>query len=137
VRYTDTEAGFDEVGEERKVTDEHRHALERHLTQGEVTNATSLPPIPEPIINGRTAWTVYWQPMSEIEQPVYGKPIGPFDPPRVGIQIGHWQRENAPDELAGLRANSGANISGISEAEVMYEIGTLVKSYLEAEGIVG
>lgn len=136
LRYSETEPGFDEVGDVGEFTAEHQHALDRHMTEGEVINATSLPPIPEPIINGRTAWAAYWQPFNEIEAQVYGTSIGPFDPPRVGIQIGHWQREDAPDELAGLRANSGANVAGVSEAAVMYEIGVLVQSYLEAEGVV-
>jgi N-acetylmuramoyl-L-alanine amidase len=73
--------------------------------------------------------------MNSQELAVYGNPIPPFTPRKVGIQIGHWQRENAPEELAALRFNSGANVPGYSEAAVMYDIGVLVKEYLENEGV--
>jgi hypothetical protein len=98
VRFTDAETGFDEVGEISLMND--LSTLDRGLSVQEVAIATSLPPIPEPIINGRTQWAAYWQPMNEQEFAVYGNPIPSFEPRKVGIQIGHWQRENAPEELA-------------------------------------
>jgi hypothetical protein len=57
-------------------------------------------------------------------------------PPRVGIQIGHWQNEVMPEELSGLEENTGAIWQGLRERDAMYEIVTLVKAELEAAGIV-
>lgn len=136
-RYSNHEIGFEEIlnPNEVEVNDSEDEAfLER--SEVPLSNATSLPPIPEPIRDGRTQWAAYWQPFSPEEAAVYGRPIGPFTPPRVGIQVGHWQRSNLPEELSGLAYNSGAVVSGFSEEEVMYEIAVLVKASLEAAGIV-
>jgi len=135
-RVSDSELGFDEVGNLSELTPEHMEALRRDIGSNDIATATSLPPIPEPIrADGRTNWAVYWQPMSELEKQVYGSPVGSFSPRRVGIQVGHWQREDAPDELAALRFNSGANVPGYSEADTMYDIGILIQEYLAAVNI--
>ncbi len=135
-RYSSHEVGFEEVV--NPVQDEtSTTTTEAFLERPEETilNATSLPPIPEPMRNGRTQWAAYWQPFSPEEAAVYGEPIGPFSPSRVGIQVGHWQRSNLPEELSGLTYNSGAVFAGFNEEDVMYEIAILVKESLEAAGV--
>lgn len=59
----------------------------------------------------------------------------PAGPPKVGIQVGHWQHKNAPEELKNLRNNSGASGGGYSETEVNLAIATKIKDVLEAEGV--
>lgn len=57
-------------------------------------------------------------------------------PPRVGLQVGHWNSAAAPDELARLRHNSGTAGGGYTELEVNLRVATLVKDRLEAAGVV-
>lgn len=57
-------------------------------------------------------------------------------PKRVGIQAGHWQIDDLPDEQANLRGNVGAVVGGIVEWKVNLDIARRVASLLEAEGIV-
>ena len=128
-RFSETEQGFEEVIGETVVSDGWYQNID-------IRTATSLPPISEPRVDGRIQWATYWQPMTAIEQAVYGDPIGPFEPKRVGIQVGHWQRDSLPEELAGLADNTGAVVDGVMEEDVMYEIAVRVKALLEAQGIV-
>src|SRR5690606_31015420 len=61
-----------------------------------------------------------------------------WNPPgkkRVGIQVGHWETWNAPDELASLRSNPGSSGGGKAEWEAMLEIGQRAAQYLEAAGV--
>lgn len=59
----------------------------------------------------------------------------PEGPPRVGLQVGHWKNAELPRELDRLKGNTGSSGGGKSEWEVNYEIATLIKKYLETEGI--
>jgi hypothetical protein len=54
---------------------------------------------------------------------------------RVGLQIGHLEPENQPDELAGLRYSTGGYAHGISEVNVNKATALLLKEMLEFEGI--
>lgn len=56
-------------------------------------------------------------------------------PPRVGIQVGHWQTEDLPDDLAKFRTSTGAFVNGITESDVNLPVAEQVKALLEAEGI--
>jgi N-acetylmuramoyl-L-alanine amidase len=56
-------------------------------------------------------------------------------PPRVGIQVGHWQAKDLPDELARLRSSSGAFAAGYAEAQVNLEIAKRVVKLLESRGM--
>ena len=38
--------------------------------------------------------------------------------PRIGLQVGHWQAIELPDELRRLRGQTGAHAGGVSEVEV-------------------
>ncbi len=57
-------------------------------------------------------------------------------PKRVGIQVGHWQSKDLPDELARLRTSTGAFAAGYAEAQVNLEIAKRVVKLLESRGIV-
>jgi hypothetical protein len=61
------------------------------------------------------------------------RPDGPL---RVGLQAGHWNASEAPDELEKLRVNTGASAGGITEWETNLKIAQETKKLLEANGIV-
>jgi hypothetical protein len=56
-------------------------------------------------------------------------------PKRVGIQVGHWQAQDLPDELARLRTSSGAFAAGYAEAQVNLDIAKRVVKLLESRGM--
>ncbi|NOK57878.1 MAG: N-acetylmuramoyl-L-alanine amidase [Chloroflexi bacterium AL-W] len=56
--------------------------------------------------------------------------------PRVGIQVGHWQTEALPDELARLRTSVGAIVGEYTETEVNASIAQRVVAQLQNEGII-
>jgi hypothetical protein len=55
---------------------------------------------------------------------------------RVGLQVGHWEREKLPDELAPLRAEGGANAAGYQEVDINYAVAQQVATQLRARGII-
>ena len=56
--------------------------------------------------------------------------------PRVGVQVGHLNANNHPDELAILRNNTGGSIDGIDEVSLNLAIAEHLQRLLEAQGIV-
>ncbi|MBI4321218.1 MAG: N-acetylmuramoyl-L-alanine amidase [Chloroflexi bacterium] len=54
---------------------------------------------------------------------------------RVGIQAGHWQTPEVPDELDALRAYVGISVGELEEWEVNLAIARRVASLLQAAGI--
>ncbi len=56
-------------------------------------------------------------------------------PPRIGIQIGHWQAEQQPDELAALRWNTGGRAAGLDEVAVNRAVAEALAVQLEARGV--
>lgn len=54
-------------------------------------------------------------------------------PPRVGLQVGHWQLENLPPELAGVGA--GASYGGVQEWQVNLAIAQGAAAFLQADGV--
>lgn len=76
----------------------------------------------------------------------YSVPEGPVDwlegwhrpngPPKVGLQVGHWQNDQLPDELERLRGSSGATAVGLAEWEVNLAIAQETKKLLEKHGIM-
>jgi N-acetylmuramoyl-L-alanine amidase len=61
----------------------------------------------------------------------------PQSPKRVGLQVGHWKNEEAPEELKSLREKGdGAAHGGIAEWEAMLVIAEQMKPLLEAQGFV-
>lgn len=59
----------------------------------------------------------------------------PAGPPRVGIQVGHWQNAEMPEELENLERNTGATWNGMTEAEVVLVVSELIQDRLQVAGI--
>lgn len=57
-------------------------------------------------------------------------------PPRVGLQVGHLNAADQPDELADLRVSTGGHWDGVDEVDVNLEIATKLATLLERRGIV-
>lgn len=55
---------------------------------------------------------------------------------RVGIQAGHWQSYNLPDELKGLRTSTGTAGGGVPEWQLNLDVVRKVAALLEAQGII-
>lgn len=83
---------------------------------------------PEGVTLGRGNWYT----VAELQN--YQRPEGPY---RVGIQVGHLNNDQVPEELNGLTANGdGATYGTYTERALMETLGALVKQKLEAAGIV-
>lgn len=63
----------------------------------------------------------------------YKRPDGP---PRVGLQIGHWQNSDLPEELSRLIGSTGSSWGKVSETDAMMAIAEEIKPLLEQHGIV-
>ncbi|MGL4611862.1 MAG: N-acetylmuramoyl-L-alanine amidase family protein [Trueperaceae bacterium] len=57
-------------------------------------------------------------------------------PVRVGLQIGHLEVSNHPEELANLRYNTGASVNGINEVDVNLIVAQTLRDMLLRENIV-
>lgn len=129
--YVESEAGFDGSAAPATVDDSGEPAVVA------ATTTRYLPPIPEPENeDGRTRWSAYWEPMTPEELLVYGPRERVPGPAQVGIQVGHWQLENVPEELQGLQDSTGAVSGEYTEQEIVLRIGELVRAELEAAGVV-
>ncbi|MEP6693722.1 MAG: N-acetylmuramoyl-L-alanine amidase [Chloroflexota bacterium] len=64
------------------------------------------------------------------------KPTLSSAPRRVGIQIGHWKTDQAPEELRNLITQTGTSWANIDEVDVSEAIALRVQSLLSAQGIV-
>lgn len=53
----------------------------------------------------------------------------------VALQIGHLEAGEAPEELQGLRQNTGAQVGAVTEVGITSEIAELIKADLESHGI--
>lgn len=131
VRYSDTEAGFEEVPSASQE--------ERSIENGQGLSEM-LPPMGPAVewitSDGRVRWGEYWREFTPEEKMYYANWQRPPGPLRVGLQVGHWQLADVPEELEGLKASSGAQGPGISEQEVVLNIAQRTKTMLEAEGII-
>ena len=56
-------------------------------------------------------------------------------PPRVGVQVGHEEAQNHPEELAALRVNTGGHAGGIDEVDVNRAVAQELARRLEANGV--
>jgi N-acetylmuramoyl-L-alanine amidase len=59
----------------------------------------------------------------------------PLSGKRVGLQIGHWEAEQLPEEQAHLRDNPGAEDNGVSERDLNAALARLVADDLTAQGV--
>jgi hypothetical protein len=56
-------------------------------------------------------------------------------PVRVGLQIGHLEVSNHPEELANLRYSTGASVGGVNEVDVNFVVAQTLRDMLVNEGI--
>lgn len=54
---------------------------------------------------------------------------------RVGLQVGHWESAELPDELAVLRGQQGAESAGLREVDVNYAVARQAAALLRARGV--
>lgn len=59
----------------------------------------------------------------------------PEGPPKVGLQAGHWQNDQLPEELARLKGSTGATGGGKQEWEVNLEIARQIAKVLRQKNI--
>lgn len=78
---------------------------------------------------GGSGWGSFRIPFPAV--PVWNPP----GPKRVGLQAGHWQYADAPDELAELRSNPGTSGGGKAEWEVTLDIAQRAAEMLRASGV--
>jgi hypothetical protein len=78
---------------------------------------------------GGSGWSSFRTPLPAV--PVWNPP----GPKRVGLQAGHYQCTDAPDELAELRSNPGTLGGGEAEWEVTIDIANRAADMLRAVGI--
>lgn len=86
-------------------------------------------PPPIPVSEARIGKGVGY-PISELA--TWQRPAGPL---RVGIQSGHYENEEVPEELRGLTGNTGAQFGLLTEREVVRIIAELVQTELEAADV--
>lgn len=60
----------------------------------------------------------------------------PETPPRVGLQVGHLNNDEVPEELKVLRGNTGATGGGYTEAQINQVIAEKTADILRSEGII-
>jgi N-acetylmuramoyl-L-alanine amidase len=69
-------------------------------------------------------------------QPVIKANYGQNNTPRIGIQIGHYQIDQLPDDLASLRGQTGGSGGGVQEVDVNQDIARRVATLLLAKGAI-
>lgn len=78
---------------------------------------------------GRMGWASFRAPFPRL--PVWNPP----GVKRVGLQAGHWEHDEAPDELEELRSNPGTYGGNRAEWEVNLEIARLTAAHLRDAGV--
>jgi len=99
------------------------------------TQVLPIPQQPQPPLSsiraqGASGWALFRAPFP---------PVPVWDPPgirRVGLQAGHWQYDQAPDELAELRSNPGTSGGGKAEWEVTLDVARRAAARLEEAGVM-
>jgi hypothetical protein len=77
----------------------------------------------------------YWMVGAPVAPPLPASGRGTISPWRVGIQAGHWQIDQLPDEQRRLRPDTGAVWRGLTEASVNLEIARRVVRQLQEVGV--
>lgn len=136
-RFSEYEAGFEPV---HVHDDEHSHHDNQDTEDSVASAFDSLRQeiqSEEPPRSRRSLWAWYWRPMTAAEKEKYGTVTRTHSQPHIGIQVGHWNNTDVPDELSGLtRSRGGAQGGGKSEVDVVYDIAVIVKDKLEAQGVI-
>ena len=77
----------------------------------------------------------FWTAGVPVAPPPLASGRGTIAPWRVGIQAGHWQIDQLPDELRRLRGNTGAQWRGLAESTVNVEIARRAVRQLQEAGV--
>jgi hypothetical protein len=89
-------------------------------------------PIPEPMPTPYTIGKGNRYTLTELR--TWERTLGPL---RVGVQIGHYQNDEVPEELAGLRRNGAGAVWGqYNERDTVEVVARQIAAELEANGIV-
>lgn len=131
VNYTNIEPGFDDVGDDTIIDDTQpwNQDLFIDLPIDDIAQNTST-------MSTSTRWRSYWRPFSYDELLAYAAWQRPDGLARVGLQAGHWRNNEVPEELDGLRQNTGAQGGGTTEVAIVLSIAEKTKALLEAQGIL-
>ena len=70
-----------------------------------------------------------WEPLRRLANSLAG-------PPTVGLQVGHLNAGDQPDELAALRTSTGGHWNGVDEVDVNLEVATRLATLLERRGLI-
>ena len=79
--------------------------------------------------------SAFWTVGAPVVAPLPGQGRGTISPWRVGIQAGHWQIDQLPDEQRRLRPDTGAVWHVLTEAAVNLEIARRVVRQLQEAGV--
>ncbi len=104
----------------------------------DIQSNLSIPPaIPEPAVapSGTVPLTAVPLLPTMPPQTAFPPPASVHQQPLVGIQVGHWQTEDRPDELAHLRNSYGVTYEDRSEVQINYQVASQVRLFLEAGGV--
>lgn len=84
---------------------------------------------PGPLVRPTGGWAQFGRPQPRV--PVWN----PSGPKRVGLQAGHYEMTQAPDEHASLRSNPGAPGGGRIEWQVTIDLAERAAEMLRANGV--
>lgn len=62
---------------------------------------------------------------------IFDRPEGPV---KVGIQVGHWRRDELPEELEHIKENTGAQVGDVREVDTNLAIAQQLVGMLEEKG---
>ncbi len=125
VNFSETEVGFEDVN--------GILAEEEMMVAGqEFENEPGLDPA---TTTRGSMFRRYWREFSPEEKQFYDSWQRPIGPVRVGVQAGHWKNDEVPEELSGLRGNTGSSGGGYTERETVLAIAERVRTLLVARGI--
>lgn len=101
------------------------------IVDTEILPIPKSPQTPLSVLRGQggPGWAGFRAPLPSV--PLWN----PAGPKRVGLQAGHWEYADAPDELAELRSNPGTSGGGKAEWEVTLDIAGRAAEMLRAAGI--
>lgn len=101
------------------------------------SQSTPLPDIADlPHLNGVVKIPLLnSNPSSAQPTPVVKANYGPNNNPKVGLQIGHYQIDQLPNEQASLRGQTGGSGGGVREVDFNQTVVRLVAALLTAKGV--
>ncbi len=103
------------------------------VAQAPLTDSLQLARLPR--LNGLPRLPVTKAAAVQTKTPPLKTNYGLQGQPRVGVQVGHWQSEALPDELASLRTQTGGHGGGVTEVSQMLDLSRRVVKMLQDRGI--